>query len=106
MIRDGPVRPPAGEADPDPCEERVQPPEDSRVIREEDVEVRAIERRMFLGRFTAAAGIAGVLGFMMGCENTDSCDSDMRDPPMTDTDQTDVARTDSDTGDPCDTDGV
>lgn len=84
----------------------MQPTEDAPVIREEDVEARAIERRAFLGRFGAAAGIAGVLGFVMGCENTDSCDSDMRDPPMSDQDQTDLPSTDSDTGDPCDSDGV
>jgi hypothetical protein len=85
----------------------VRSPEDPRIIREDDVETRTIQRRTFLGRFGAAAGIAGILGFAMGCENTDSCDSDSGDSVMGDSDQTDPEpSTDSDAGDPCDTDGV
>lgn len=84
----------------------MQTPEDPRIIREEDVEARTIERRTFLGRFGAAAGIAGILGFAIGCEGTDSCDEDAGDSVMADSDQTDTPSADSDTGDRCDADGV
>lgn len=76
-------------------------------IREEDVESRPIERRAFLGRFTRAAGVAGILGLTTGCEPTDSCDGDQGgDPIRSDSDQRDASRFDRDTGDPCDSDGV
>ena len=70
-------------------------------IREEDVEARPIERRTFLGRFGAVAGMAGLLGWTVGCsESSDSCDTDSGDP--VDNDPTDGV--DSDFGDPCDSD--
>lgn len=70
-------------------------------IREDDVEARPIERRAFLGRFGAVAGMAGLLGWTVGCgESSDSCDQDTGDP--VDQDPTDSV--DSDFGDPCDAD--
>ena len=81
-------------------------PQQPRTIAEEDVEARTIRRRTFLGRFGAAAGAAGLLGFAMGCETTDSCDADEEDPPMSDSDNTDPLQVDQDFADPCDSDGV
>jgi hypothetical protein len=79
----------------------MQPPDENPKIREEDVESRPIERRAFLGRFGAVAGMAGLLGWTVGCsEGSDSCDQDDGDP--VDTDPTDGV--DSDSGDPCDSD--
>jgi len=72
--------------------------DDSPRIREEDVEARPIERRAFLGRFGAVAGMAGLLGWTVGCgEDSEACDQDTGDP--VDADPTDSV--DSDTGDPC-----
>jgi hypothetical protein len=72
------------------------------VIREDDVESRPIERRAFLGRFGAVAGMAGLLGWTAACsdDSSDACDQDTGDPA--DDDPTDQA--DSDLGDPCDSD--
>jgi hypothetical protein len=71
-------------------------------IQEEDIESRPIERRTFLGRFGAVAGMSGLLGWTVGCggESSDSCDDDTGDP--VDEDPTDSF--DSDSGDSCDTD--
>jgi hypothetical protein len=70
-------------------------------IREEDVEARTIQRRTFLGRFGAVAGLVGLVGFTTGCGNeSDSADSDFGD--SADVDPTDAV--DSDTGDPADSD--
>ena len=71
-------------------------------IREDDVEARPIERRTFLGRFGAVAGMAGLLGWTAGCgdEGSDACDNDVGDP--IDDDPTDSF--DNDQGDPCDSD--
>ncbi len=71
-------------------------------IREEDIESRPIERRAFLGRFSAVAGMAGLLGLTAACgESSDACrDQDSGDP--VDQDPGDPA--DSDLGDPCDSD--
>jgi hypothetical protein len=73
--------------------------EESPRIREGDVEARPIERRTFLGRFGAVAGMAGLLGWTVGCESADSCDEDSGDP--VDDDPTDGV--DDDFGDPCET---
>lgn len=79
----------------------MQPPDENPKIREEDVESRPIERRAFLGRFGAVAGMAGLLGGTVGCsENNDACDQDTGDP--VDDDPTDPV--DADSGDLCDTD--
>ena len=87
--------------------ERTMPSaEDRPPIREEDVEARTIRRRTFLGRFGAAAGVAGFLGWTVGCEGTDSCDEDEGDEIVSDSDQSDDPVVDSDFGDPCDSDGV
>ncbi len=77
-------------------------------IREEDIEARTIHRRTFLGRFGAAAGFAGLLGWAAGCETTDSCDNDEveADQLATDQDGSDPIVADSDFADPCDSDGV
>jgi len=76
-------------------------------ISEEDVETRSIERRAFLGRFTAAAGMAGLLGLTAACEPTDSCDGDQGgDPINSDSDSADSPTFDSDSGDACDSDGL
>ena len=75
-------------------------------IREDDVQARSIERRTFLGRCGVAAGLSGLLGWTVGCENTDSCDSDVNDPITADSDQSDSPMVDSDFADPCDSDGV
>lgn len=91
----------AGSA-PNPPEERMQSSDESPKIREEDVESRPIERRAFLGRFGAVAGMAGLLGWTAGCSDnsSDACDQDSGDP--VDQDPGDPA--DSDLGDPCDSD--
>ena len=52
------------------------------------------------------AGLSGLLGYTVGCENTDSCDADEGDPVRSDSDQSDEPLVDSDFGDPCDSDGV
>jgi hypothetical protein len=75
-------------------------------IRAEDIESRSIQRRTFLGRFGAMAGLSGLLGYTLGCEPTDSCDSDEGDPVTFDSDATDAKAVDSDFGDGCDSDGV
>lgn len=75
-------------------------------INAEDIESRTIERRTFLGRFGFAAGLSGLLGYTLGCEPTDSCDSDSGDSITEDADQSDAPRVDSDFGDGCDQDGV
>lgn len=76
-------------------------------IRPEDIESRSIERRTFLGRFGALAGLSGFVGFTLGCEPTDSCDGDQGgDPIRYDEDGTDDPIVDQDFGDPCDQDGV
>jgi hypothetical protein len=74
-------------------------PDENPKIREEDVESRPIERRAFLGRFGAVAGMAGLFGWTVGCsEGSDSCDQD-GDPA--DADPTDPVDSD---GDSCDSD--
>lgn len=74
---------------------------DQSIIREDDVEARSIQRRTFLGRFGAAAGLVGLAGFTAACgSESDSADSDFGDPA--DFDPTDAV--DSDTGDPADSD--
>lgn len=75
-------------------------------IRPEDIHSRSIQRRTFLGRFGAMAGLSGLIGYTLGCENTDSCDSDVNDPITSDSDQSDPPVVDSDVEDPCDSDGV
>lgn len=75
-------------------------------IREEDVHARSIQRRTFLGRFGVMAGLSGLLGYTVGCENTDSCDSDVNDPITYDSDGSDDPHVDSDYADGCDQDGV
>lgn len=69
-------------------------------IREEDVEARPIERRAFLGRFGAAAGMAGLLGLGACGSESDACDTDSGDP--VDADPSDPV--DADSGDSCDSD--
>ena len=76
------------------------------VIHEDDIRSQSIQRRTFLGRFGAVAGLSGFLGFTLGCENTDSCDSDQRDPVRSDSDGSDEPIVDADFADPCDSDGV
>lgn len=79
----------------------MKPKKEKSTIREEDVEARAIERRTFLGRFGAAAGLVGLTGFTAGCgSESDPADSDSGDPA--DFDPTDPA--DVDSGDPADSD--
>jgi hypothetical protein len=79
----------------------MESPDQSRQIREDDVESRPIERRAFLGRFGAMAGMAGLLGWTSGCgEGSDDCDTDAGDP--VDQDPTDSV--DADSGDSCDSD--
>lgn len=75
-------------------------------IRPDDIRSRSIERRTFLGRFGAMAGLSGLLGYTLGCENTDSCDTDVNDPITSDSDSTDEPVFDSDFADQCDQDGV
>jgi hypothetical protein len=75
-------------------------------IRPEDIEARTLERRTFLGRFGTMAVLSGLLGYTVGCENTDSCDSDQGDAPASDSDGSDSPVVDSDFGDACDSDGV
>ena len=75
-------------------------------IREEDITARSIQRRTFLGRFGAMAGLSGLLGYTLGCEPTDSCDSDESDRVSADSDLSDSPVTDSDFSDPCDSDGA
>lgn len=72
-------------------------------IRPEDIRSRSIERRTFLGRFGAIAGVAGLLGYTAGCENSGQCDSDQGDAIMYDSDGTDEPIADSDYADPCKT---
>ena len=86
----------------------MQSPEDRPSIREDDVDARTIRRRTFLGRFGAVAGIAGLLGWTVGCEGTDSCDQDeaQADQLAADQDGSDPITADSDFGDACDADGV
>jgi hypothetical protein len=70
-------------------------------IREDDIEVRSIERRSFLGRFAVATGLASLVGFTAACgSESDSADSDRGDP--VDQDPTDSV--DADQGDPADSD--
>jgi hypothetical protein len=52
------------------------------------------------------AGLSGLLGYTVGCESGDSCDTDEGDPIRSDSDGTDEPVADSDFGDPCDSDGV
>lgn len=52
------------------------------------------------------AGLSGLLGYTVGCENTDSCDADEGDQIVSDSDSSDTPVVDSDFGDPCDSDGV
>ena len=80
--------------------------EDRSPIRADDVESRTIRRRTFLGRFGAVAGLSGFVGFTLGCETTDSCDSDVNDPITSDSDVSDAPAVDADFADPCDSDGV
>lgn len=80
--------------------------EDRSSIHPDDIESRTIRRRTFLGRFGALAGLGGALGWTVGCENTDSCDSDVNDPITSDSDASDAPVVDSDFADPCDSDGV
>ena len=70
-------------------------------IRPEDIEARSIERRTFLGRFGTMAALSGLLGYTLGCENTDSCDADQGDMVSSDSDGSDAPVVDSDFGDPC-----
>jgi hypothetical protein len=84
----------------------MQPDERPSSIRADDIESRTIVRRTFLGRFGAMAGLSGLLGYTLGCEPTDSCDSDVNDPIMSDSDQSDPPVVDSDFADGCDSDGV
>lgn len=77
-----------------------------RLVRAEDIESRSIHRRSFLGRFGAMAGLSALLGYTVGCENTDSCDADEGDAVTSDSDSSDPPVVDSDFGDPCDSDGV
>jgi hypothetical protein len=72
-------------------------------IRPDDVRSRSIRRRTFLGRFGAMAGLGGLLGYTLGCESGNSCDSDVNDPIMHDSDGTDEPIVDSDFEDPCST---
>lgn len=74
-------------------------------ITPDDIEVRSIQRRTFLGRFGAMAALSGMLGYTVGCENTDSCDDDQGDSVTSDSDSSDAPNVDSDFGDPCDSDG-
>ena len=70
-------------------------------ILEEDVEARSIQRRTFLGRFGAVAGLVGLVGWTTGCgSESDSFDTDAGDPA--DADPTDPV--DADSGDPADSD--
>ncbi|MDH3205683.1 MAG: hypothetical protein OEO79_03685 [Gemmatimonadota bacterium] len=75
-------------------------------IRANDIESRTIQRRTFLGRFGLAAGLSGLLGYTLGCEPTDSCDSDVNDPITSDSDQSDSPVVDADFADGCDADGA
>jgi len=72
-------------------------------IRPEDIRSRSIERRTFLGRFGAMAGLGGLLGYTVGCEGSSSCDSDTGDAIMHDSDGTDEPIADADYADPCKT---
>ena len=76
------------------------------MIRADDIASRTIRRRTFLGRFGVAAGLSGLLGWTLGCENTDSCDNDEGDSITSDSDGSDGPVVDSDFGDECDSDGV
>jgi hypothetical protein len=84
----------------------MEPGEARSSIRAEDIESRTIHRRTFLGRFGAMAGLSGLLGYTLGCEPTDSCDSDVNDPITSDSDSSDAPTVDSDFADGCDSDGV
>lgn len=72
-------------------------------IHPEDIRSRSIERRTFLGRFGALASLSGLLGYTVGCENGDPCDTDMADEIQYDSDGTDDPHVDSDYADPCNT---
>ena len=78
-------------------------PDSPAPIRPDDIRSRSIERRTFLGRFGAMAGLGGLLGYTVGCEHTDPCDSDVGDEIASDSDGTDAPVVDSDYADPCKT---
>jgi hypothetical protein len=84
----------------------MQPDGEGRLIRADDIESRSIQRRTFLGRFGTMAALSGLLGYTLGCENTDSCDTDRGDSVTEDSDSSDEPMVDADFGDPCDSDGV
>jgi hypothetical protein len=84
----------------------MTPGGDGTSIRADDITSRSIHRRTFLGRFGAMAGLSGLVGFTIGCEPTDSCDSDVNDPITSDSDSSDPPSVDSDFADQCDADGV
>ena len=77
--------------------------EEERTIHEEDIEARNIERRTFLGRFGAAAGMASLLSWSSGCaqggSESDSSDSDSSDSSSSDSDSSDSGSSDSDSSD-------
>ena len=78
-------------------------PDSPTPIRPEDIRARTIERRTFLGRFGAMAGLAGVLGYTAGCETGNSCDTDVADEITSDSDGSDAPVVDADFADPCKT---